>query len=202
MKDLKISHTLCWNCFKFQNNKVLSIWGTLTSIPNLIIRINDISTLVWFLITFYLCIFLLSWNYTIELFVCFSLNIHLWFSGISNWTFSVRMNILSFKPYLLLVFPMSLSVTSQHSAADDRHLGAIHSTTSPSTVLYSHSCPRQYHFHTRVQMRFSKFKYGLALCLKYFSDFGLLLVNYLMQVSGLHIYSISYFPLWSSFRRK
>lgn len=91
------------------------------------------------------------------------------------------MSILSFKPYLLLVFPMSVSVTSQHSAADERHLGAIHSTTSPSTVLYSHSCPRQYHFHARVQMRFSKFKYGLALCLKYFSDFGLLLVNYLMQ---------------------
>lgn len=89
MKDFKINCTV-----KIVLNFKIIIYLK-TSIPNLIIRMNVISTLVWLLITFIYTFFTkLKLEYIIIIF--FSLNIHIWFSGISNRTFSVCIYRLSF----------------------------------------------------------------------------------------------------------
>lgn len=89
MKDLKINCTV-----KIVLNFKIIIF---LSIPNLIIKMSDSSTLVWFLITFiYIFLTKLKSEYIIIICIFFSLNVHIWFSGISNRTFSVCIYLLSF----------------------------------------------------------------------------------------------------------
>lgn len=172
MKDFKINCTV-----KIVLNFKIIIYLK-TSIPNLIIRMNVISTLVWFLITFIYTFFSkLKLEYIIIIFFHLIYTYDSQVYQIGHFQFAYIVFLL-YSIYLLLVFPNSVRDTTHH-VAYGKGLGATYSTASPSTMLLlwqSHSCPWQYHFHTSP-MSFSKHTCGLALCLKYLKDFSLLLAN-------------------------
>lgn len=140
---------------------------------------NDISTLVWFLITFiYIFLTKLKSDYIIIICIFFHLmcTYDSQVSQTGHFQF-VYIFFLLYSIYPLLVFSNSIRDTTHH-VAYDKGLEVIYSTVSPSVLLLwqNHSCPWQYHFHTSP-MSFKNHTYGLALCLKYLNDFSLLLAN-------------------------